>query len=270
MENTFFDELKDIGFFAKLCIIGTIGMIIYSLFALFTSYDIILLILSIVILILSTQLEEENDYSIIFALSIEIIFFFLNFYVSYPLGLDIPSWIGYIGYRFTDVIVSIYIFLIVLDLVMFESDIPFTKNVLMMIGIGLFVVHFVFSLLPGLLYRGNIIPILIYICMFAGGLVLIKLRQPLIGAFVIWFGSISNSFSLSFNFAVIAIVIVLGLCVFAKKWPILGVVAAFFVVMIILDVFSVPITSGISGFGAGSTIIAYASLLWVIEEVMRD
>ncbi len=270
MENTFFDELKDLGFFAKLCIIGTIGMIVYSFFALFTSYGAILLILSIVVLVLSTKLEEENDYGILYALSIEIIFFFLNIFVSYPLGFDIPSWIGFIGYRFTGIIVSIYIFLIILDLVMFESDIPFTRDVLIAIGIALFVVHFVFSLLPGLLYRGEIIPILIYICMFVGGLVLIKLRQPLIGAFVIWFGSISNSFSLGLNIAVITIVIVLGLSVFVKKWPILGVVAAFFILMILLDVSQVPITSGISGFGAGSTIIADASLLWVIEITMED
>lgn len=280
MENSFFDELKDIGFFAKLCIIGAIMMLIHSLIAIMTNYGLALLIASIVVILLCTQLEDENDYSVLFGLSIEIVFFFLMLLVPIPWMSDIGSWIGYIGYRLVGIVVGVYIFLIVLDIVLLGGEIPFNRELLIIIGIALFGIHLIFSLVPGSpLYSANIIQAVIYLCAFVVGLILIKMKQSLIGTLIMWFGSIANTYTinplnLGFNsftsLTSIGIFIVIGLCVFSKNYVFLGIVVALNVLLIVLGFLTVPLNSGIIGFDAGQTILTNATILLVIDEVLAE
>ncbi|MHA1292401.1 MAG: hypothetical protein ACTSQJ_07010 [Promethearchaeota archaeon] len=223
--------LKNMGWFSRLCLIGAILMLIDSLLELSTSpFGFIILIFSLIIILISPQMQDDNQYAYIYAIIVLILTYICHMHFHVFIGTDWVTGLGNLGQILINIGATLVLLFIILSVAASINQDPIRDIWLFFIGFGLIGINllvYIFLIQNTILDFTTMLTIL-YFCVISICIILMFLGQKIIGGFFIWLISI---------------------------------------VIFICSLFSLPLTTPVTGFGAGMAIVGNIAFLYFINEL---
>jgi hypothetical protein len=228
-EYTLTDVIKSTGWFSRLIILGGCLLFIDSLLELSTSpAGLLTLIFSVVIIILSTQIQDDIPSAYIHIIIVLIMNYILQIYFHQSIGVNWVSGLGYLGYILINIAGSVALIFIIISVAASVNKDPIDDRWLFIVGYILFGVNLIIFLNSNeWLLVGNSMLAIFYFAMITICIILALLDQTLIGGLAIW---------------IISLIIIIG------------------------GIFNTPLSSSVTGFGAGLPIIGNIAGMYFLNE----
>jgi hypothetical protein len=229
-EYTLSDAINSMGWFSRLCLLGGCFLFIDSLFELISSpFGYLSLIFSLVILILSVLIQDDNPFAYMHTIIVLILNYIIQIYLHQTIGINWTTGLGFIGYVLLNIVASIVLLLIILSIGDSVNKDPVDDKWLFFVGYLLLSINLIIYLisLDWVLVQSSMLAIF-YFAMITICIILVLLDQKLMGGFTIW---------------VISAIIIFG-----------GMINS-------------PLSSPVSGFGAGLTIVGNIALVYGLNDL---
>jgi len=236
--------LKNMGWFSRLCFIGAILMLIDSLLELMTSpFGALCLIFSIIILIFSTQIQDDNPNAYIFTVIVLVLSYFIQVLFHQLVEIDWTTgpteqvgWVsagssglGFLGSILVNIGGTLALLLIIVSVGASINRDPVKDLYLFIVGYILFGVNLlIFMIFINFTLDLTSMLSIFYFSMITISILLMLLDQKIIGGFTIW---------------IISIIIFMS------------------------GVFGGSLGTPVTGFGAGLTIVGNISFFYFLHEL---
>ena len=185
--------IKDLGWFSRLCILGGIFMIIDAILEFNTSrFGPLVLIFSILIIVMSTQIQDDNPYSYLFIIGVMISNYFSQTQFHSLHGLAWATGLGYLGSQIINIFATIALILIIVSVAASVNTDPIRDLWLFMIGFILigFNLYIYLFFTPGIVLDLTSMLAIFYFSLISICFILMLFNQKILGAFIIWLISI--------------------------------------------------------------------------------
>ena len=185
--------IKNMGWFSRFCVLGGILMIIDSSLEFNTSrFGPLVLIFSMFIVIMSTQIQDDNPKSYLFIIGVMILNYFSQTQFHSLHGLTWVTDLGYLGSIIINLFATIALLLVIISVAASVNTDPIRDLWLFIIGfvlIGLNLYLYLFFT-PGIVLDITSMLAIFYFSIISICFILMLLDQKILGSFIIWLVSI--------------------------------------------------------------------------------
>ncbi len=226
----FFEAIQNMGWFSRLSIIGAILLVIDSSLELLTSpLGLLSLIFSIIVLFLSTQIQDDNPSAYFHAIIILILNYIVQIYLHQSTNTNWVVGLGFIGYILINATNSLVLILIIISVGASVNKDPVDDKRLFIFGLILQSLNLlVFLVLNNWILTATSMLAIFYLALIMICIVLALLEQKLMGGLIIF---------------IISVIIIAG------------------------EIINHPLSSTVTGFGAGAMIIGMIAGMNFLNEL---
>ncbi len=201
-DYTLSDVINSIGWFSRFCLIGGCLLLIDSLLEISLSpFGYFSLIFSVLIIIFSAMIQDDNPYAYIYIIIVLILNYIIQIYFHQTSNFNWITGLGFFGYIIVNIVASIPLLLIIISVADSTTKDPVDDIWLFFIGYVLLGINLIIYLisLDWVLNQASMLAIF-YFAMITICIILILLDQKLMGGLTIWiisavviFGGILNN-----------------------------------------------------------------------------